>query len=472
MNSTVPQFPELIKNLTAILEVHRPLFKQERTYLRSVMLLLAELFAFGRHTTTQLLMTLGRVREDWSAWYRLWSRDRFPEEAVAETLFQETLTHVAEEGLYVVGIDSTQVPRSSRKMEGTSWLKAPRTPPFFLGIHRAQRFLNGSWLTPLEQGYSRAIPLRFLPAFPEKAVRRLHKAVKEWAAGLQFAAWVRGQLDRSGRRSQAMLVLADGSFDTLGFWQGLPDRVIALVRSAKNRCLFYPLDAEGKRDKRRKYGPRASAPQDWLKKRKGWRGCTIPVRGKPRSRRYRVEGPFVRRGLPEIPLFLIVVCGQTWTRRKRRYRRDPVYYLVNAVQDRDGNWVLPLPIEILLTWAWHRWELEVCHRELKSNLGLGDKQSWHPLAAVRTVQWSAWAYAVFVLAGYRTWGLCNGPPVPTRWWKGSQRWSFNTLWRAYRAALWGEHQFRALYSPTPDNLGVFEDLDTALWNAVYGSVRI
>ena len=70
---------------------------------------------------------------------------------------------------YVTGVDGVQIPRSSLKMAGTSWLKAPHTPVFKVGIHRAQRFVHLAWLTPMESGYSRAIPLRFLPALRSKA---------------------------------------------------------------------------------------------------------------------------------------------------------------------------------------------------------------------------------------------------------------------------------------------------------------
>ena len=44
-----------------------------------------------------------------------------------------------------------------------------RTPPFMVGIHAAQRWFNGSWLIPQENGYSRAVPLRWMPAFTEKS---------------------------------------------------------------------------------------------------------------------------------------------------------------------------------------------------------------------------------------------------------------------------------------------------------------
>src|SRR5512133_1134383 len=97
------------------------------------------------------------------------SGERYDEEQMARTFLGETLKEVPENEPYVVGMDGVQIPRSSLRMPGTSWLKAPRTPVFKVGIHRAQRFVHGAWLTPMEDGYSRAIPLRFLPAFPSKA---------------------------------------------------------------------------------------------------------------------------------------------------------------------------------------------------------------------------------------------------------------------------------------------------------------
>ncbi|HEC22447.1 MAG TPA: hypothetical protein ENI95_05980, partial [Chloroflexi bacterium] len=149
----------------------------------------------------------------------------------------------------------------------------------------------------------------------------------------------------------------------------------------------------------------------------------------------------------------------------------PVPYLVNAVQDAAGQWALPLPVETLLFWAWQRWEVEVAHRELKTSFGLGDKQCWNPLAALRSVQWSAWVYSLLLLAGYRTWGLCRGPTVPSRWWRGSGRWSLTTLWRAYRAAFWGSHVFHPLLLPFPSNWPEKEALLSSYLNPLFAAAR-
>ena len=123
-------------------------------------------------------------------------------------------------------------------MPGTSWLKAPRTPVFKAAIHRAQRFVHGSWLTLMEAGYSRAIPLRFLPAFPLKAKPADVPPRREWEAGLAFLHWVRQGLDKAGREKQLLLNLTDGSFDVLDFWRDLPEWTVLAVRTARNRRLY------------------------------------------------------------------------------------------------------------------------------------------------------------------------------------------------------------------------------------------
>ena len=141
-STTTGAYPELLKQLFELIQAHRGAFRQGRPFARAWAMVIAEIISFGRHTVTQSLLSLGLSETDWSAWYRLFSRPRYDEEEMGRCLLRETLTAVPEEDLYVVGADGTQIPRSSRKMPGTGWLKAPRTPIFKTGIHRAQRFLQ------------------------------------------------------------------------------------------------------------------------------------------------------------------------------------------------------------------------------------------------------------------------------------------------------------------------------------------
>ena len=463
--NTIPQDDKLLKELVQLLRAQRTSFRQERVFQRVALLLVAELVVFARHTVTQLLMSVGWTERDWSSWYRLFSHGRFPYEGVSAVLFGETLKHVGVDEVYVVAGDGTQTRRSSRKMEGAHWLHNPQSPVFKRGIHIAQRWFNGSWLLPAEHGYSRAVPLRWLPAFTEKSQPKATAPCKEWEAALAFLLWVRQQLAAHGRAAQRVLMVADGHFDTLKLWQHLPEGVVLLARSAKNRVLW-TLPAATAR-KNCKYGQRAPTPAELWRDRRGWRRLQLQVRGRTRHLQVKVAGPFLRKGAAQRPLFLIVVRGKD----NKRTQRPPLPFLVNAVQDASGAWQLPLPVPTLLFWAWQRWEIEVAHRELKSNFGLGNKQCWNPLAAIRSVQWSAWVYALLLLAGYRAWGLTKAPPVPTAWWPGSGRWSLNTLWRGYRAALWGPHQFHPIH---PDSLLTEVDLywiQPALRHAAFAAAR-
>jgi hypothetical protein len=150
---------------------------------------------------------------------------------------------------------------------------------FKVGIYRVQCFLHGSWLTPMEAGYSRAIPLRFLPAFPPKAKPAHVPPQREWEAGLPFLRWVR---------------------------QDLPDRTVLAVRTTRNRRLYYLPEKHGGRGRPASYGPLAPHPSDWLHKGISWQKREVTVRGKSILMKFQVLGSFVREGLPEVPLFFLL----------------------------------------------------------------------------------------------------------------------------------------------------------------------
>lgn len=261
-----------------------------------------------------------------------------------------------------------QLPRSSHKMPGTSWLKSPRTPPFRPGPHRAQRFLHLAALLPAsEEGYTRALPLRLEPAFPEKAVvAEGFEPKKQWEAALEGIGWLRENLDAAGREGQRLLVVGDGDFSVAEFRALLepPERVVLLTRCAKNRALFEPpVAAAGqrrRRGRRRKYGERAKRPDGWLAERSGWRRRELVVRGRRVPACFRVEGPYLLKKAPERPVFLMVVKGIDRARAGRRRRREPSFFLISAIPEGDGGWTMPYPAEESLSWAWQRWEVEVC----------------------------------------------------------------------------------------------------------------
>jgi len=433
--------PELLAALQELLAGSRGAFHQERTYRRAQALFVAELLDLGRHTLTQLLRSLGLVDGDWSAWYRLFSEERFDEEAASRQLLQETLVHVPRQKAYVVTLDGVIVPRTGTHVAGSSWWRGQKTAAFQRGLQRGQRFVELAWLTPEEQGYCRAVPLRWLPAVTEKAVPSIATPCKEWEAGGSELCWVREQVDQQGGGARWLVAVADGSYDGQAIWGELPARTTLVVRTAKNRMLFAlapePVEAPGP-GRPALYGERLPTPAELLRRRQHryWTTCTLLVRGRQREQQYQVQGPCLLEGVPECPVFLVVVRGQSYLRGERKCRRKPYYMLVNAVQ-REGEWQLPFPVPQLLAWAWQRWECEVAHREMKSAFGIGEKQCWHKRAALRSVQWGVWGYGICLLAAYRAWGITGGPRRAGRWYPQARRWSFSSLWQAYRAALYG-----------------------------------
>ncbi len=190
------------------------------------------------------------------------------------------------------------------------------------------------------------------------------------------------------------------------------------------------------------------------------------VRGKTCRPVYRVEGPLLRKTKAEVPLLLICGPGQTGARAGKTKRRAPCSSLVKAIHQ-DGPWRLPIPVEVLLTWAWQRWELEVVHRDVKPIRGLGGKPCFNPNAAVAAVQWSAWVYALLILAAYHAWGLPTPPTPTTAWYRASTRWTLSTVLTTRRVALFSPRAFRLFLHPSATNRPEME----AVWRDYSLSVR-
>lgn len=121
-----------------------------------------------------------------------------------------------------------------------------------------------------EEGYSRALPLRWEPAFPEKAVLpEGFEPRKEWEAALDSLRWSKECLDVAGRDSQRLLALGDGGFCVAQFFDELPVGIDLMARCAKNRNLFQlPNNEEGKQGRNRKYGEKTRKPQQVLSEKR------------------------------------------------------------------------------------------------------------------------------------------------------------------------------------------------------------
>ncbi len=438
MRQPITPRPAVWSHLLPLLLAVTSTCRQHRTAELLLTLSVGLLQSLGRHTITQVLQGLGRGEQDWSAAYRLFATARFDLTTGRRALLARLLALVPATAPLVVVLDGTQLPRTSPRFVGVGWLKAPRTPVWRPGSHRAQRWVGLSVLLPRSAaGESRTVPLDVSPApSPTATPWPGYPPRKEWEAGRDALRQLRTDLDAAERPEQLILAVADGSYGGAPLLNALPPGVSLLTRCAKNRALFGlpPAPAVATNGRRRKYGARLPTPHTYWQDPAGWGPVPVVVRGRTIPLTVRVVGPCLVKPAPTHPLFLLAVRGIAQRRRGRLVQRDPTYWLVTAVQTGEGTWVLPLPVAELLAWAWQRWEVEVMHRELKSGFGLGQQQAWTPVAAVLVIQWVVWVYACLVLSGFLAWGWEQRGGGP-RWWRG-RRWTARTVAQQARRELW------------------------------------
>src|SRR5262245_61357007 len=113
-----------VTTLLGFLSAVRPATRQQRTHLRVAMLTLGGLLALGRHTLSQVIVTVGAGGQEWSPWYRLFSRSRVRTSLLQRQVLTTLLGYLEPDDPLVVVLDATQVPRSSPRFPGVGWTKA------------------------------------------------------------------------------------------------------------------------------------------------------------------------------------------------------------------------------------------------------------------------------------------------------------------------------------------------------------
>jgi hypothetical protein len=466
----------LFSTVLAQLAPYRASVQQDRVFDRLAMLTLGSALSLGRHTTSQLLVTLGATDDDWSAWYRLFNEPRVETEQVQSILLGQVLEVVSPDAWLPVALDATQLPRSSRHFPGSGYAVAPRTPPWIPGIHRAQKWALLSPLLPQTAvGDSRAVPVRCELIRSARTEPMGDVPVRSEArVGADQLAWMRTHLATHGRANQRVLAIADGVYSTAPLLSRLPHHTTLLARCARNRARYrVPPHRTDRRGRPRRYGERGPTPEAMQHdKRWAWQDVLIQVRGRTIRPKVKVTGPWLVKGAWETPFFCIVIQGVDRRAIRPRHHRNAQFWCLTAAPTPDGGWTLPMPLAEALSWAWQRWEVEVMHRELKSGFGLGEQQAFSATGAATVTAWAVWAYALIVLAGYRTWGLGPAPLSRlNRWWT-PRRWSFAQLWQGLRQELWQAGDFQPVWTRSPDTWHEMTTWYHAQTNAVLGYRRL
>lgn len=468
--------------ISFFLQTEKDVFpNQERVIQKARTMFVGELLCVGQHRVTQMLLSLGLGNIDWSKWYRLYSSGQFREEVASRKMVEEILrSEKGKTSPIPFVIDGVKIARTSKHFPGVFLQPCPFTVGKERGMWYIQRFLNMAFLAKSEEkGYCEAIPVRFLPS-PARTSKNLPEGCEPKTLGeaaLESVWWLSNQIRSLGHHRRQVLVVCDGEFEQNQLWNNLPPGVIWLVKTKRNRSLYFMAEKEpGKRGRPKIFGDKAGEPHMFNTRKKEdlsiWKRF---IRGKERTVKYKVEGPFLVEEVPNQPLFLIVIPGGSYVVKGKKKRRKPMYFLVNAVKDSRGEWKLPVPVEELIYWQWQRWEVEVCHREMKSGFGLGDKQCWNPLSSILSCQWSVWVYAILRWFGYKHRMLLTEEVAVGRWYK-KRRWSIQLLLQCYRLALWHSGNELDEFFPeapgSPPLPGKNQGLLARMWHSATGAYRV
>lgn len=441
--------PTILSAFGPLLLGLRSACKQERTWQRLLVLWCGALVNLGCQRLSQVIVATGHGGRDWTAWYRLFNRQRIDWSRAQTQLVRELSRELEGDDPLVVVLDATQLPRTGKRMPGIGWGRNPFNPAWKPGIWRSQRWVGIHGLLPRSaDGKSRALPLRFVPAPAPTATPGITPC-PEWQAGATLLKWVRGVLSAQGQAKRTILVLGDGAYANAKLLAALPARTILVARCAKNRALYALPGPQPARGRKRCYGERLLTPHQTLTSTHPIQTVSIMVRGRTIPLRVQVLGPALVRPVAQRPVFVLVVHGVKEAASHRR--REATYLLVTASADGAGGWRVPLPLAEVLSWAWQRWEVEVLHRAIKSGFGLGQQQQWSAAGARGAVHWIAWLAGALTLSGYRTWGTSVPSQGRTGAWWHPPRWTLATCLGQVRAEVWPVAEIQAVWSRSPEH---------------------
>jgi hypothetical protein len=415
--------------------------------------MLAALLSQNRCTLTNLICTSGTQHQDWTADYRLYSKDRVNEDALFGQARGSLLKHLPNDQPLVVALDDTLVRKTGKKIFGSGWKRDPLGPPFQTNLVHGQRYLQLSAAWPIADGEARMVPIDFQhapsPSKPRKNAEDPEQEQAKYREALKQQNLNRISLERIERLRREVpcgrhIVLnGDGSFTNKTILQGMPKGCTYIGRGRKDMALHYlPPSTTGKAratGRPRRYGDKAPTPEELRQDDTiPWQRIGAFAAGKRHEFRIKTLGPVLwRKSGTGLPLRIVVIAplGYRLTKGGKMLYRQPAYLVCTDPA---------LPLEDLLQYYLWRWGIEVNFREEKALVGTGQAQvrtkpSNQHLPAVTVAAYSLlWSSALTQLAGERLPSSLASPKWRKKKKKSSEHLQPSTgeLQRILRQEIW------------------------------------
>lgn len=426
-----------------------PAFSNHESWARCRELMFGELTCLGRHTVTGMLAASGNQFDDWSAAYRLFSKQHVDVSQIMNVV-QSNVLQEAENLPYIVAhMDDTVIKKTGKRIPGTAWRRDPLGPHFQTNFIWGQRFIQMSLALPRDGqiGQSRAIPVDFhhCPTVvkPRKTAekeqwevyREEKKTAKLSRQGADRIALLRKTLDTQGYKDKELIVAVDGSYTNKEVLKKMPQRTTLIGRIRKDTKLHELPQLQPGSGRKRVYGQRLPTPEEIRQSEQyQWQQVEAWAAGKIhkfyvkiiRNVRWRSAGP------QNLTLIVIRPLGYRLSKGSRMLYREPAYLICTETE---------LDINIILQAYLWRWEIEVDFREEKTLLGCGQAQVRNPNSAESLPAFVAAMYGLLHLASHRANTKPNTLMLPRPKWypkKNEKRITTGDLLNNLRAQLWAK----------------------------------
>jgi len=394
---------------------------------------------------TNLLTTGGRQFVDWTADYRMYSKERIDCENVFKRIRKEVYLSNSNKQRLITALDDSLLHKTGKKIPGVKFARDPMGPPFQVNFIRGQRVIQMSAAIS-EGGQASMVPVIFSDAStPDKpkrgaSIAELERYKEECKArrlsvyGVNCINKMRSQMEKDW----SLWVAVDGSYTNSTVLNHLPDSTILLGRIRSDAKLYKLPDNTDKVSSGRKrlYGAPSPTPEE-IRKDDAIPWQTVNAYTSGRMHEFKVKTvKYLRwRGSGRHTLQVLIVAPLRYRLSKgsRLLYRNPAYLLCTDPEAEAS--------EVLQAYLW-RWGIETNFRDEKTILGTGQAQVRNPSSVKAVPEMMVASYALLLLAGIKLYGV-KGVPQRTnvpKWQTSCFKYRASTgdLIRQLRSELWAD----------------------------------
>lgn len=348
-----------------------------------------------------MLCSTGQQLKDWSADYRLYSKERFCDESIFECITDQVCSFLKPQAPVIAVMDDSMLRKTGKKTLGNKFQRDPLSPPFHTNLVLSQRILQISAAIPNDDNSAEVIPVDFIQApLPKKPRPKAPKA--DWDAyeqerlkcninlyGAQRIQHLRDRIDKDRK----LIVAVDNRFTTSTLLENLPEKVTFIGRVRKDAHFESAcFEKTGKRGRPKKYLSKTPTPQEVFKDDSiPWQEVKAFAAGEERTFRVKTLTDLHWQAAGHSRLFRLIVVapvGYRLTKSGKLLRRDPAFFMCSDIH-------MSLQ-DVLQTYLW-RWGIECNFRDEKTLLGIGQAQVRSEKSIQKAPALAVAAYSILLL---------------------------------------------------------------------------